>query len=109
MATFHCDKWGRTKPVTISLPTRPGAQHQNDIVEQMVQVDKTSANFELEMTPTGKDVKRSQFEWLRSYGKEIKQLAGHSHSWKLVRLLNPAAAEQSETRASPASECRLWL
>ncbi|KAJ5529273.1 hypothetical protein N7527_002666 [Penicillium freii] len=36
MATAQGDKWGRSRPVAITLPPRPGSQHQDSIVEQVV-------------------------------------------------------------------------
>ncbi|KAJ5965007.1 uncharacterized protein N7479_004883 [Penicillium vulpinum] len=92
MATARDDKWGRIRPITITLPPRPGSQHKHDIVEQVVPGGSfkhisPSYSFEIPVGPKGTTPER--FEWRNSQGNEIKDLAGSSSGWKLVRLAAP--------------------
>jgi hypothetical protein len=91
LATAHGDRWGRNRPIILTLPTRPGSQHNDTIVEEMVpgSLKETSHTFTFTalVGPTG--TTREAFEWRQSQGNEIKGLAGHSFGWKLVRLTGP--------------------
>ncbi|CAG8067021.1 unnamed protein product [Penicillium nalgiovense] len=92
MATAQGDKWGRGRPVAITLPPGPGAQHADAIVAQVVPRGSwkhisPSYTFEIAVRPKGTTPER--FEWGKRYGNEIKELAGHSYGWKLVRLTGP--------------------
>ncbi|KAJ5412758.1 hypothetical protein N7465_005063 [Penicillium sp. CMV-2018d] len=92
MATAQGDKWGRSRPVAITLPPRPGSQHQDSIVEQVVPGGSLkhfspSHMFEISVGPKG--TTRERFEWRKSHGNEIKELVGFSYGWKLVRLTGP--------------------
>ncbi|OQD63898.1 hypothetical protein PENPOL_c008G00510 [Penicillium polonicum] len=92
MATAQGDKWGRSRPVAITLPPRPGSQHQDSIVEQVIPGGSLkhfspSHMFEISVGPKG--TTRERFEWRKSHGNEIKELVGFSYGWKLVRLTGP--------------------
>ncbi|KAJ5607596.1 hypothetical protein N7537_004215 [Penicillium hordei] len=92
MATAQGDRWGRSRPVAITLPPRPGSQHQDSIVEQVVPGGSLkhfspSHMFEISVGPKGTTPEK--FEWRKSHGNEIKELVGFSYGWKLVRLTGP--------------------
>lgn len=92
MATAQGDKWGRSRPVAITLPPRPGSQHQDSIVEQVVPGGSLkhfspSHMFEISVGPKGTTPEK--FEWRKSHGNEIKELVGFSYGWKLVWLTGP--------------------
>ncbi|KAJ5474217.1 hypothetical protein N7475_003783 [Penicillium sp. IBT 31633x] len=92
MATSHSDKWGRVKPITVALPPRPGSQHGDTLVEQILPggpMKHISPTYTCEVSVGPKGTTRERFEWRKSHGNEIKDLAGHSHGWKLVRLAGP--------------------
>ncbi|KGO50723.1 hypothetical protein PEX2_063610 [Penicillium expansum] len=92
MATAHGDKWGRSRPITITLPPRPGSQYEEAVVEQVVpggSLKSPNHTFEISVGPKG--TTRERFEWRQSHGKEIKELAGFSYGWKLVRLAGPVS------------------
>lgn len=88
MATVLGDRWGRNRPIAITLPSRPGEPNSKEIVESLVpgphMLTSPSYTFEASVGPKG--ATRERFEWRRSHGSEIKDLAGHSSGWKLVRL-----------------------
>ncbi|KAJ5657399.1 uncharacterized protein N7484_001048 [Penicillium longicatenatum] len=91
------DKWGRTRPATITLPARPGSPHVGPIEEQLMPSSKgsfsASSTWAFEVGATGKESTRGRFEWRSSHGKEIKDLAtGLSHGWKLVWVSGPGAS-----------------
>ncbi|KAJ5305656.1 hypothetical protein PENANT_c041G07841 [Penicillium antarcticum] len=91
IATARGDRWGRTRPIMLTLPTRPESQHNNDIVEEMVPgtLKKMSHTFTFTASVGPKGTSREAFEWRQSHGNEIKELSGHSYGWKLVRLTGP--------------------
>ncbi|KAJ5092663.1 hypothetical protein NUU61_007533 [Penicillium alfredii] len=91
MATVRGDKWGQTKPVTITLPPRPGAPNPTETVTQMIPAapsGQISLRLTFEVARAGKDA-RECFEWRKSHGNEIKDLAGNTPGWKLARLSGP--------------------
>ncbi|KAJ5170988.1 uncharacterized protein N7500_003771 [Penicillium coprophilum] len=93
MATARGDKWGRRRPIAITLPPRPGSEQKHDIVEQVVpggSLKHMSPTYTFEISVGSKGTTPERFEWRKSHGSEIKELAGHSHGWKLVRLAPPA-------------------
>ncbi|GKT49809.1 uncharacterized protein ColSpa_09990 [Colletotrichum spaethianum] len=45
-----------------------------------------------------------EFQWRTSHGDEIKELAGHSYGWKLVRMANPQRGQQSFGYTSDGQE-----
>ncbi|KAJ5932132.1 hypothetical protein N7516_006621 [Penicillium verrucosum] len=92
MAMAQSDRWGRSRPVVITLPLRPGSQHQDSTVEQVVPGGplkhfSPSHMFEISVGPKG--TARGRFEWRNSHGNEIKEPVGFSYGWKLVRLTGP--------------------
>lgn len=92
MATAQSDKWGRTRPIAITLPPRPGAQRADAIVAQFVpggSLKHISPSYAFEIAVGAKGTTPERFEWRKSHGNEIKELAGHSYGWKLVRLTGP--------------------
>ncbi|KAJ5824751.1 hypothetical protein N7447_007091 [Penicillium robsamsonii] len=92
MATARGDKWGRSRPIAITLPPRPGSQHKHDIVEQVVpggSLKHISPSYAFEICVGPKGTTPEKFEWRKSQGNEIKELAGLSYGWKLVRLTPP--------------------
>ena len=91
LATAHGDRWDRNRLIMLTLPTRPGSQHNNAIVEEMVpgSLKKTAHTFTFTALVGPKGTTREAFEWRQSHGNEIKELAGHSFGWKLVRLTGP--------------------
>ena len=95
LATFKADKWGRTRPGTISLPGSSGTSYAHDIEELMTPSSSshhTSSVWSFEAPIGGKTGTRQRFEWRSTHGTEIKQLAtGHSYGWKLVRIAGPAS------------------
>ncbi|KAJ5365534.1 hypothetical protein N7517_008420 [Penicillium concentricum] len=89
MATARGDKWGRSRPIEITLPPRPGSQHKHDIVEHVVpggSLKHSSPSYAFEICVGPKGTTPEKFEWRKSQGNEIKELAGLSYGWKLVRL-----------------------
>ena len=93
MASVRGDKWGRNRPLTITLPVRPGASHQADIEVTMIPSPSSSLHptFTFDLIVGGKGSEPEWFEWRKSQGTEIKELAtGLSYGWKLVRLSGPA-------------------
>lgn len=103
MATAQSDRWGRSRPIAITLPPRPGSQHQGSIVEQIpggpLKHFSPSHMFEISVGPKG--TSRERFEWRKSHGNEVKKLVGFSYGWKLVRLTGPVnnVAESRKERA----------
>ncbi|KAJ6095248.1 hypothetical protein N7486_005994 [Penicillium sp. IBT 16267x] len=97
MATVRADKWGRTRPATISLPARPGSPHVGSIEEQLVPGSSKgyvsmSSTWAFEIAAADKGSARERFEWRSSHGKEIKDLAtGLSNGWKLVWVSGPGS------------------
>lgn len=91
MATARGDRWGRNRPIAITLPPRPGCAHEGDIVESLVpgSLKNISPTYTFETSVGPKGTTRERFEWRKSHGNEIKELAGHSYGWKLVRLAGP--------------------
>lgn len=92
MATAQGDKWGRVRPIAITLPPRPGSQHEDAIVEQVVpggSLKHISPSYTFDMSVGPKGTTPERFEWRKSHGNEIKDLAGLSYGWKLVRLAGP--------------------
>ncbi|KAK1967876.1 hypothetical protein LY78DRAFT_655860 [Colletotrichum sublineola] len=45
-----------------------------------------------------------EFQWRSSHGDEIKELAGHSYGWKLVRMETPPAGQKSFGYSSDGKE-----
>lgn len=94
LATTRGDKWGRTRPVTVILPPRPASLHKDAIVAQMIPATSkhVSPTFTFEVDLAGKSAGKERFEWRKSHGNEINELAaGHSYGWKLIRLLGPVS------------------
>ncbi|CAL5868532.1 uncharacterized protein PFLUO_LOCUS2758 [Penicillium psychrofluorescens] len=90
MATVHADKWGRARPIILTLPPRPGGSHEDAIVEKMSTEKHVSPTFTFETNAAGKGARRERFEWRQSRGNEISELSsGHSYGWKLVWLSGP--------------------
>ncbi|OOQ82433.1 hypothetical protein PEBR_39027 [Penicillium brasilianum] len=110
MATLKSDKWGRTRPVDIALPPRPGGHHTNAIDVQLVPVSTkhVSPTYTFEIQGTGKGAGRDRFEWRKTQGNEIKELAtGHSYGWKLLWLSGPvngAGGSRKEREMGVASD-----
>jgi hypothetical protein len=70
-----------------------------------------SPTFAFETQGTGKGAKRERFEWRKTHGNGIKELAtGHSYGWKLVWLsgsINSAGGSRKEQEMGlPAMERR---
>ncbi|CAG7967077.1 unnamed protein product [Penicillium olsonii] len=88
MATALGDRWGRCRPIALTLPPRPDSPYSTEIVESLVpsSAKLSSPTHTFEASVGEKGTTREKFEWRSSYGNEIKELAGHSHGWKLVRL-----------------------
>lgn len=59
---------------------------------------KTSPTYTFEVHVGPKGTMRERFEWRKSRGKEIKELAGHSYGWKLVRLAGPVNSLDGRSR-----------
>lgn len=92
LATSRSDKWGRVRPIDITLCPRPGSSRSTESVEQMIpsSTSHTSTAYTFEINTDDKGTERERFEWRSSHGNEIKQLpTGHSYGWKLVRLSGP--------------------
>lgn len=108
MATVHADKWGRTKPATITLPARPGSPHVGSIEEQLVPGSSkghmfASSIWAFEVTAADKSGERERFEWRSSHGKEIKDLAtGLSNGWKLVWISGSGSGPSGSRRERAA-------
>ncbi|OQE42347.1 hypothetical protein PENCOP_c004G05024 [Penicillium coprophilum] len=101
MATARGDKWGRRRPIAITLPPRPGSQHKHDIVVQVVpggSLKHISPTYTFETSVGPKGTTPESFEWRKSHGNETKELAGHSHGWKLVRLAPPVNSSVGGSR-----------
>ncbi|KAJ5179980.1 hypothetical protein N7492_003190 [Penicillium capsulatum] len=92
MASVRGDKWGRNRPFTITLPVRPGGSHQEDIMITMTPSSSTMhPTFSFDLTVGGKGRVPERFEWRKSQGNEIKELAtGTSYGWKLLRQSGPS-------------------
>ncbi|CAI7594331.1 unnamed protein product [Penicillium glandicola] len=75
------------------MATAHGSQHENDIVEQVVpggSLKHLSPSYTFEICVGPKGTTPERFEWRKSQGNEIKELAaGLSYGWKLVRLAGP--------------------
>jgi hypothetical protein len=91
MATARGDRWGRNRPIMLSLPAHLGSQTSADNVEEMVPGTrkKMAHSFTFTTSVGPKGTRKESFEWRQSHGHEIKDLAGHSFGWKLVRLMGP--------------------
>ncbi|KAB8207889.1 hypothetical protein BDV34DRAFT_191322 [Aspergillus parasiticus] len=63
-----------------------------------------SPTFSIAVDGSGKDASYEQFEWRSSHGKEIKELAGHTSGWKLVRL-SETVSEAGGSRSHLAMGC----
>lgn len=100
MASVRGDKWGRNKPLAITLPVRPGGFHHEDIVNTMTPSSGTyHPTFTFELAVGGKGSEPERFEWRKSQGSEIKELAtGTSYGWKLLRLSGPAGSAGGSRR-----------
>lgn len=80
LATLKSDKWGRTRAVDIILPPRPHGHHKHAIGLQIVpaSTSRVSPTFTFETQAAGKGAGRERFEWRKTHGNEIKELAtGH--------------------------------
>lgn len=80
MATVHTDKWGRVRPIILTLPPRPGDSHEDAIVEEMIMERLVSPTFTFETNVAGKGAGRERFVWRKSHGNEVSELAG-GHSY----------------------------
>lgn len=110
MATLKADKRGRTRPVDITLPPRPHGYDTHAMDVQMVpsSTNHVSPTYTFETQRAGKGVGRGRFEWRKTHGNEIKELAtGHSYGWKLVWLSGPvnrAGGSRKEREMGVASD-----
>ncbi|KAJ5895716.1 uncharacterized protein N7473_005115 [Penicillium subrubescens] len=110
LATLKSDKWGRARPVDLTLPPRPHGHHTHAIDLQIVpaSTSRVSPTFAFETQGTGKGAGRERFEWRKTHGDEIKELAtGHSYGWKLVWLSGPihsAGGSRKEREMGVASD-----
>ncbi|KAJ5787864.1 hypothetical protein N7457_002854 [Penicillium paradoxum] len=93
MATVHADKWGRIKPMRITIPHRPGSTRT--LETQAVPAGtfySTTPAYTFEVPVGRQTTTRERFEWRPSHGKEIKELSkGLSSGWNLVWLDGPVA------------------
>lgn len=91
LATSRSDKWGRLRPMDITLYPHSANNLSAEFIVQMIpsSTSHTSAAFTFEINTGGKGTDRQRFEWRSSHGTEIKQLAGHSYGYKLVWLSGP--------------------
>ncbi|CAG8390889.1 unnamed protein product [Penicillium salamii] len=93
MATALADRWGRIRPIELTLPPRPDGPYATEIVESLVPSSSklTTPTWTFEASVGPKGTTREKFQWRSSHGAEIKNLAGHSCGWKLVRLAETAS------------------
>jgi hypothetical protein len=101
LATVHTDKWGRVRPMILTLPPRPGGSHEDGIVEEM-SIENHRSTFTFETDAVGKGAGRERFEWRKSHGNEISELSsGHSYGWKLVWLSGPESNVEGSRKEGP--------
>ncbi|KAE8317323.1 hypothetical protein BDV41DRAFT_573018 [Aspergillus transmontanensis] len=84
-----------------------GELQENSIVEPLEDVKpgrRMSPTFSIAVDGSGKDASYEQFEWRSSHGKEIKERAGHTSGWKLVRL-SETVSEAGGSRSHRAMGC----
>lgn len=116
LARLKSDKWGQTRPVDITLPPRPHGHHTDAIDVQMVPASTSgvSPTYTFETQGPGKGARRERFEWRKTHGNELKELAtGHSYAWKLVWPSGPVSSaggsrKEREMGGLPAMEQRSW-
>jgi hypothetical protein len=94
MAMAICGKWGRNRPVAITLASRPGSAHEHDMVESLIpgSLNQVSPTYTFETLAGQMGTARERFESRRGHGNEIKELVGHTHGWKLVLLTGPVTS-----------------
>ncbi|KAB8221591.1 hypothetical protein BDV33DRAFT_202329 [Aspergillus novoparasiticus] len=100
------DPYFRAKPVSVTFASQ-GELQENSIVEPFEDVKpgrRMSPTFSIAADGSGKDASYEQFEWHSSHGKEIKELAGHTSGWKLVRL-SETVSEAGGSRSHRAMGC----
>lgn len=101
LASAESMRYTREKPFTISIPPLPGsssATPTTQTVDNISTVKRSTYTFTFPIPPptsrnTSTTARKTTshletFEWRRSYGKEVQDLATHSYGWKLVRLSN---------------------
>ncbi|KAE8422348.1 hypothetical protein BDV36DRAFT_245577 [Aspergillus pseudocaelatus] len=106
LASLQCDPYLRAKPVSVTFASQ-GELQDNSIVEPLEDVKpgrRMSPTFSVAVGGSGKDASYEQFQWRSSHGKEIKELAGHSSGWKLVRL-SETVGEANGSRSHRAMGC----
>ncbi|GMF71951.1 unnamed protein product [Aspergillus oryzae] len=106
LASLQSDPYLRAKPVSVTFASQ-GELQESSIVEPLEDVKlgrRMSPTFSITVGGSGKDASYEQFEWRSSHGKEIKELAGHTSGWKLVRL-SEAVGEAGGSRSHRAMGC----
>lgn len=106
LASLQSDPYLRAKPVSLTFASQ-GELQESSIVEPLEDVKlgrRMSPTFSITVGGSGKDASYEQFEWSSSHGKEIKELAGHTSGWKLVRL-SEAVGEAGGSRSHRAMGC----
>ncbi|OGM47403.1 hypothetical protein ABOM_002634 [Aspergillus bombycis] len=106
LASLQSDPYLREKPVSVTFASQ-GELQENSIVEPLEGVKpykRMSPTFSIAVGGNGKDASCEQFQWRSSHGKEIKELAGHTSGWKLVRL-SETVGETGGSRSQRAMGC----
>ncbi|KAK6823393.1 hypothetical protein RU639_006021 [Aspergillus parasiticus] len=95
---FHLGPSASEKLYSISIDV------QRQPLEDVKPGRRMSPTFSIAVDGSGKDASYEQFEWRSSHGKEIKELAGHTSGWKLVRL-SETVSEAGGSRSHRAMGC----
>lgn len=76
LATLKSDKWGRARPVDITLFPRPQGHHTHAIDLQMVpaSTSRVSPTFTFEIQGKGKGAGRERFEWRKNMETRSRSL-----------------------------------
>ena len=87
LATSKTEKHIMSRHLQINIP--PRSQNPNGT---SIPFNSCARTFLVFVPGPHKESMEVQFEWRRSHGSEIKDLAGNSYGWKLVRSKGPAVA-----------------
>ncbi|KAE8381556.1 hypothetical protein BDV26DRAFT_255370 [Aspergillus bertholletiae] len=106
LASVESDPYLRSRPVLVTFASQGELQENSNVepLEGVKTYKRMSPTFSIPVGASGKDAPCEQFQWRSSHGKEIKELAGHTSGWKLVRL-SETVGETGGSRSHRAMGC----